>query len=117
MRDELGPKIAKLKEERVQYIEFQRVTRELEHSKRVYVAWKYSEALRKSNQANEEVAAIKQKVEDKQKSIRDGEVEITHIKEKVVEITNKRKAVSKSFLELFSLYLTFIIHCSIIFHV
>lgn len=94
LRDELGPKIAKLKEERAQYLEYQRVTRELEHCKRIYTAWKYMDALHSSEKANENVQVIKRKIEEKQNSIKDGEQEIKNIEEKVVEITNKRNAVS-----------------------
>ncbi|NP_001154943.1 structural maintenance of chromosomes 2 [Nasonia vitripennis] len=92
LKDELGPKIAKLKEERAQYMEYQRVTRELEHCKRIYIAWKYVNALRNSDKANEDVQAIKQKIEDKQKNIKDGEQEIKNIEQLIVEITEKRNS-------------------------
>ncbi|XP_058799887.1 structural maintenance of chromosomes protein 2 isoform X2 [Phymastichus coffea] len=92
LRDELGPKIAKLKEERQQYMEYQRVTRELEHCKKIYIAWKYICALRSSEKANEDVAAIKQKVDEKQNNIKKGELEIKNIEETIVEVTNKRQA-------------------------
>ncbi|KAJ8670143.1 hypothetical protein QAD02_001402 [Eretmocerus hayati] len=92
LKNELGPKIAKLKEEREQYIQFQRVTRELEHCRRIYIAWKYVDALESSKKANEEVGAVKRKIEEKHQSIKDGEEEMKNIDAKIVEITKKRDA-------------------------
>lgn len=82
-----------MKEERAQYMEYQRVTRELEHCKKIYIAWKYVDALRNSDKANEDVQAIKQKIEDQLKSIKDGEQEIKDNEQMIVEITKKRNLV------------------------
>ena len=74
-------------------MEYQRVTRELEHCKRIYTAWKYVHALRSSEKANEDVQLIKKKIEEKQNSIKDGEEEIKNNEKKIVEITAKKNAV------------------------
>lgn len=38
---QINPKMQRLKEERAQYIEFQRIQRELEQLTRIHVAWEY----------------------------------------------------------------------------
>ncbi|XP_014219096.1 structural maintenance of chromosomes protein 2 [Copidosoma floridanum] len=92
LKQELGPKIEKLKQERAQFMEYQRVSRELEQCKKIYVAWKYLNALRSSDKANEDVQVIKRKIEGIQNDVKDGEQEIKNIEAKVVEITAKRSA-------------------------
>lgn len=79
-------------------MEFQRVTRDLEHCKKVYVAWKFINALQSSEKANEDVQKMKQKITDKQQSIQDGEQESKNIDEKIVNITNKKNAVGSSIM-------------------
>ncbi|XP_011496174.1 PREDICTED: structural maintenance of chromosomes protein 2 [Ceratosolen solmsi marchali] len=90
LKDELGPKIAKLKEERAQYMEYQRITRELEHCKRIYIAWKYVNALQNSERANEDVNNIKENIKKKETNITNGEEKMKYMEDKIVEIINKR---------------------------
>ena len=78
----------------MQFVEFQRVERELEHCRRIYIAWKYLTALKDSEKANEDVEKIKKDLEDKQKSITDGEDEIKRIEIEVSELQKKRDEVS-----------------------
>lgn len=40
LQEEIGPKLIKLKAEREQFVEFQRVERELEHCRKILLAWK-----------------------------------------------------------------------------
>ena len=41
LREEITPTLAKLKEERASYLEYQKIMRELEHLNRFYVAWQF----------------------------------------------------------------------------
>ena len=75
-------------------MEFQRVERELEHCRRIYIAWKYQKALKDSEDANENVLKVKKDLEDKKKSITDGEQEVKRIEIEIVELQKKRDEVS-----------------------
>ncbi|XP_051153235.1 structural maintenance of chromosomes protein 2 [Leptopilina boulardi] len=90
LKEEIGPKLEKLKQERMQFVEFQRVERELEHCRRIYVAWRYQKALQDSENANENVLKVKKDLENKQKSIKDGEEEVKRIEIEVVVLQKKR---------------------------
>ncbi|XP_014468337.1 PREDICTED: structural maintenance of chromosomes protein 2 isoform X2 [Dinoponera quadriceps] len=92
LREEIAPKLEKLKEERIQYVEFQRIERELEHSKRIYFAWKYVAALHNSEKAEENVKIVQDNIESKLKAITDGENEIKSIEAKHAEILEKRES-------------------------
>jgi structural maintenance of chromosome 2 len=94
LKDELGPKIAKLKEERTQYMEYQRVTRELEHCKRIYIAWKYVNALNNNKKVTEDIKNINIQINENETSIENGEEKLKYIAEKIIEITNRRNTVS-----------------------
>lgn len=93
MKEEIGPKIDKLKEERMQYVEFQRIERELEHSRRIYLAWKYVTALRSSEEAEENVKIVQDKINSKLDEITAGEEEIKNIEQKYDELLKKKQAV------------------------
>ncbi|XP_014226654.1 structural maintenance of chromosomes protein 2 [Trichogramma pretiosum] len=92
LKDELGPKIAKLKEERAQYLEYTRVTRELEHCKKIFIAWKFLQALDSSKKANQDVDKIKSKIESQKNKIIEGEENVKLIEEQIIEVTNKKNS-------------------------
>lgn len=93
MKNEIGPRLSKLKEEKIQYVEFQRIERELEHCKRICLAWRYVTALNESQNAEENAQIVKNKIEEKIKSINDGEEELKNIEKEYDEIAKKRDVV------------------------
>lgn len=93
MKNEIGPRLSKLKEEKIQYVEFQRIERELEHCKRICLAWRYVTALNESQNAEENAHIVRNKIEEKTKSINDGEEELKNIEEEYDEITKKKDVV------------------------
>lgn len=93
MKNEIGPRLSKLKEEKIQYVEFQRIERELEHCKRICLAWRYVTALNESQNAEENAQIVRNKIEEKTKSINDGEEELKNIEEEYDEITKKKDVV------------------------
>lgn len=93
MKNEIGPRLSKLKEEKIQYVEFQRIERELEHCKRICLAWKYVTALNESQNAEENAQIIRNKIEEKTKSINDGEEELKNIEKEYDEIAKKKDLV------------------------
>lgn len=96
LNEEIGPKLNKLKEERTQYVEFQRIERELEHSKRIYLAWKYITVLNASKKTEEDVQVVQNKIDSKLESIATGEEEIKDIEAKYAELQKKKDAVWSS---------------------
>lgn len=105
MKEEIGPKLERLKQERMQFVEFQRVERELEHCRRIYVAWRYQKALQDSDDAENNVSKVKKDLENKQKSIKDGEEEVKRIEIEVVVLQRKRDEVSYYFTSsIFQMY-------------
>ncbi|KOX70292.1 Structural maintenance of chromosomes protein 2 [Melipona quadrifasciata] len=93
LREEVGPRLKKLKEEKIQYVEFQRTERELEHCKRICLAWKYVTLLNECENAESNVQAVKNKIEEKVKSIDAGEEELENIKKELDEMIKKRDIV------------------------
>lgn len=41
---DVGPRLQKLKDDRSQYLEYQKVQREVDHLSRIYIAWKFQTA-------------------------------------------------------------------------
>lgn len=71
LNEEITPTLAKLKEERSTYLEYQKIQRELEHLTKLYIAWKFisaEETAAKANQDLDEVNAnmikLKQDIEN-----------------------------------------------------
>lgn len=93
-----------MKEERTQYVEFQRIERELEHSKRIYLAWKYINALSNSQEAEENVKIIQNKIDSKLETVAAGQEEIKSIEEEYAELLQKKEAVCFSLFLLFSYF-------------
>ncbi|KAF1745523.1 hypothetical protein MXB_4314, partial [Myxobolus squamalis] len=63
LNEDITPTITKLKEERTSYLEYQKITRELEHTKRICLAYDYMKLKEKKIQQNmtfEELGAEKQ---------------------------------------------------------
>ncbi|XP_076635841.1 structural maintenance of chromosomes 2 isoform X2 [Colletes latitarsis] len=89
LKEEIGPRLAKLREEKIQYVEFQRIERELEHCKRICLAWKYVKALNESEKAEENVQNVKNKIDEKTKSIAASEEELKSIVEECKELSKK----------------------------
>lgn len=93
MKEEIGPKLHKLKEERTRYVEFQGIERELEHSKRIHLAWKYVAAVNNSQKTEESVMIVQNKIDSKLENIAAGEEEIKDIQAKHAELMKKKEAV------------------------
>ncbi|XP_043674818.1 structural maintenance of chromosomes protein 2 isoform X1 [Vespula pensylvanica] len=92
LQEEIAPKLNKLKQERSQYMEFQRMQRELEHYKRINIAWKYTTALNHNEKAENDIRLIKNTVNEKIKDIDNGKEEIKEIDDKLAKISKIRDA-------------------------
>ncbi|KAK5648752.1 hypothetical protein RI129_003644 [Pyrocoelia pectoralis] len=83
MKEEIGPKLDKLRDERSAYLEFQRVERELEHMLGLYQAWQYMASKRKCLLAAEalqkgqaDVQQIHDNIAKNQEEIKETEVQV-----------------------------------------
>ncbi|XP_047354483.1 structural maintenance of chromosomes protein 2 isoform X2 [Vespa velutina] len=92
LQEEIAPKLNKLKLERSQYMEFQRMQRELEHYKRINIAWKYTIALKHNEKAEKDIRLTKDTINEKLGNINIGEEEIREIDDKLAEIVRTRDA-------------------------
>ncbi|XP_043795262.1 structural maintenance of chromosomes protein 2 isoform X1 [Apis laboriosa] len=99
LKNEIGPRLSKLKEEKIQYVEFQRIERELEHCKRICLAWRYVTALNESQNAEENAQIVRNKIEEKTKNINDGEEELKNIEKEYDEIAKKKDLETGTQLE------------------
>jgi len=63
LTEEITPTLTKLKEERSTYLEFQKVQRELEHLKKLYLAYVFVSAEEASQKTQEELGQINQEME------------------------------------------------------
>jgi len=93
LKEEIGPKLSKLKEERTRYVEFQGIERELEHSKRIHLAWKYVTAFSNSQKTEENVKNVQNKIDSNLENIAAGEEEIKNIEAKSTELMKKKEVV------------------------
>ena len=55
LNEEITPTLAKLKEERSTYLEYQKIQRELEHLTKLYIAWKFISAEETAAKANQDL--------------------------------------------------------------
>lgn len=76
-------------------MEFQRMQRELEHYKRINIAWKYTTALNHNEKAENDIRLIKNTVNKKMEDINAGKEEIKEIDDKLAKISKIRDAVSR----------------------
>ena len=72
MNEEITPTLKKLNEERRNYLEFQKTERELEHNKKIWLAYTFTSAERASEKLEEDAKKVEQDLEDKHNSIESG---------------------------------------------
>ncbi|XP_066993531.2 structural maintenance of chromosomes protein 2 [Anabrus simplex] len=91
INEEIAPKIQKLKDEQVHYMEYQKVCRDLERMTKTYIAWKYVTALKSVEQAKAKVEECCAKVEECNNKIIAGQKEAEEIDKRVEELTRIRE--------------------------
>ncbi|KAL1506874.1 hypothetical protein ABEB36_006156 [Hypothenemus hampei] len=118
INDELAPKLQKLKAEREEYLEYQRIDRELQHLMGIFLAWQYFEAKRNLTEAEQALANGELKInsfkDEIQQNIRtteqldkdiqeinaknqsDASKELQNVEAELKETTNKEISVSAS---------------------
>lgn len=93
LTEEIGPNLAKLKEDKAKYIEFQAKERELEHYRKLNVALTYMEALQNSEDAEKRTNKVNQKLQAKETFITNSHTEVAAIEQQLEELTKAKHSV------------------------
>uniref|UniRef100_A0A2P2I6M3 Structural maintenance of chromosomes protein n=2 Tax=Hirondellea gigas TaxID=1518452 RepID=A0A2P2I6M3_9CRUS len=90
LTEEITPTLSKLKEERSQYLEYQKVQRELEHLTKLYVAYRFVQAESSSSTAHKQHQEGKQELSALHQRITDGAAQITALQEQILQLQQIR---------------------------
>lgn len=93
-REEVSPKLQKLREERMLYLEFQVLERELKHMVERYEAWKYYAIQKDTILAKQTLDNRLAEIQAVQDNIGKHKEAIQKIDQEVAELTSKAQAVS-----------------------
>merc|ERR1712228_912941 len=88
--EEINPTLTKLKEERSAYLEYQKIQRELEHLTKLYLAWKFCCAEESAVKTKEELETLKNKLDEIQEMLKQGEEELAEIDVAIKELERAR---------------------------
>ncbi|XP_065220294.1 structural maintenance of chromosomes protein 2 [Planococcus citri] len=86
LQGEIGPRIERLKQERLQYFELQKLERELDHCSKIHIAYTYLRTEKKKEQTAEKLRAITQR--------------ITDMKDRKVQCENEMKEMDQNIAKL-----------------
>uniref|UniRef100_A0A0V0G6N5 Structural maintenance of chromosomes protein n=1 Tax=Triatoma dimidiata TaxID=72491 RepID=A0A0V0G6N5_TRIDM len=96
---QINPKMQRLKEERAQYIEFQRIQRELEQLTRIHVAWEYIQSEKTKEEMESKVLQLKDDLSLIKKSITDSNERIKALELEITDAQVKRDNESGGLLQ------------------
>lgn len=94
VNDDISPKLAKLKVERGQYLEFKKIERELEHLQKIYIAWNYMSSKQTAEKAVEKSDELVKVIQSKKDAIINGQKELVEIDEQISELQKLKDAES-----------------------
>ncbi|XP_078574034.1 structural maintenance of chromosomes protein 2-like [Branchiostoma floridae x Branchiostoma japonicum] len=90
LEEEISPTLTRLKEERSNYLEYQKVLREIEHLSRLHVAYQFFCAEETQKRSAEELAEITDNIKQFQQRQQEIDQKIAKINEAVLELEKKR---------------------------
>ncbi|XP_025958908.2 structural maintenance of chromosomes protein 2 [Dromaius novaehollandiae] len=90
LEEEITPTLQKLKEERSSYLEYQKVTRAIEHLSRLYIAYQFVLAEETKVHSAGALKEMKADIEKVQKSIAESEKKVRQLNEEIAEMEKKR---------------------------
>ncbi|KAK9506498.1 hypothetical protein O3M35_008426 [Rhynocoris fuscipes] len=96
---QINPKMQRLKEERSQYVEYQRIQREHEHFTRINVAWDYLKAEEGLEKTESRLQQLKDNISSLKKVINDHKDRIKSLEKEIIEAQSKRDLESGSLLK------------------
>merc|ERR1712223_268695 len=90
LNEEITPTLAKLKEERSTYLEYQKIQRELEHLTKLYIAWKFITAEETAEKANADLGTVNADMERLNDEIKINEEQIAEMRRKIEDLQKRR---------------------------
>ncbi|XP_063770742.1 structural maintenance of chromosomes protein 2 [Pseudophryne corroboree] len=90
LEEEITPTIHKLKEERSSYLEYQKITREIEHLSRLYVAYQFVCAEETKVRSAEELKEMQDSILKLQETMADNEGKVKDLSKEIAELEKKR---------------------------
>ena len=94
LSEEVTPTLNKLREERSQYLQYQKTERELEHLNRQYVAYKFCSLEKASSKLNEEFEDLRK---EREKCVQSGETlrsEIEQLEQEIIQFQKMKETES-----------------------
>nr|CAD7428034.1 unnamed protein product [Timema monikensis] len=89
VKEEIAPKLEKMKTERQQVMEYNKIQRELDLLTRLYVAWRYVSAEETAEKAKIQVQQVHDKIAETRQKIVDGATEVEELNKLVQELQSK----------------------------
>ncbi|CAB4067167.1 SMC2 [Lepeophtheirus salmonis] len=90
LKEEINPTLAKLKQERNTYLEYQKIQRELEHLTKLYVAYKFISAEKANSRLQTDLEAVNKTMDGVRTAISHGLEEIKKIAERIITLEKER---------------------------
>ncbi|XP_042145418.1 structural maintenance of chromosomes protein 2-like isoform X1 [Ixodes scapularis] len=91
LAEEITPTIEKLKEERQAYLAYTKVSRELDHLTKLYIAWQYVETENGSQQSGRRLEETKAKISKSHTTIDEINAKTKDIGKEIAELERRRK--------------------------
>ncbi len=99
LEEEINPTLAKLKEEKSAYTEYQRIQRELEHLRKINIAWQFVCAEEAAVKLADEHEQVEIKLTEVKTSISSGEEKVTSLDAEINELIQSRDDSTKGELD------------------
>lgn len=90
LSEEITPTMQKLQEERSSYLEYQKLTREIQHLSRLYVAWLFVCAEETKKKSAENLNVMQDNIAKKQASIAENETKLQELTDEIHELQKKK---------------------------
>ena len=90
LNEEITPTLAKLKEERSTYLEYQKIQRELEHLTKLYIAWKFISAEETAAKADQDLDEVKANMIKLKQDIENSIQKIAEMTSQIAELQRTR---------------------------
>jgi len=94
--EEINPTLAKLKEEKSAYAEYQRIQRELEHLKKIHIAWRFICAEEESAKLATEHGQVEIELAQVKTTINEGEENISSLEGEIRQLIASREDDTKA---------------------
>ncbi len=90
LTEEVTPTLNKLREERTQYLQFQKTERELEHLNRQYVAYKFVSMEKANEKVKEEFEELAREKENHHTTGKEWRTEIQNLEKEIIDLQQQR---------------------------